>query len=244
LRREAGPICGKRRSGRRAPYVTEALWIANNLHQAGNIQSEDLRGKERGIALLRLPASWTESVPLLKPLEYDWAPVPRIALAAWLIFFSLFLYQLGRGTGIFFLMDNVFVPVHEGGHLLFRFLGTTISVAGGTFLQLFVPLALAIYFVFQRQAQGVAFCMFFFFEQFLPVATYMADARAQELPLLTVGDSEDVIHDWNYLLTKMGLLQHDTQIAVVVRFIGWIGMIGVTLWLLRRGLGNLRTRAQ
>ena len=231
------------RSGRRAPYVTEALWVANNLHQAGNIQSEDLRGKERGIALLRLPASWTESVPLLKPLEYDWAPVPRIALAAWLIFFSLFLYQLGRGTGIFFLMDNVFVPIHEGGHLLFRFLGTTISVAGGTFLQLFVPLALAVYFVFQRQAQGVAFCMFFFFEQFLPVATYMADARAQELPLLTVGDSEDVIHDWNYLFTKMGLLQHDTQIAVVVRFIGWIGMIGVTLWLLRRGLGNLRTRA-
>jgi len=92
-----------------APYVTEGLWVANNLHQAGNIQSEDLRGKEQGIALLRLPASWTESVPLLEPLEYDWAPVPRIALAAWLIFFSLFLYELGRGTGIFFLMDNVFV---------------------------------------------------------------------------------------------------------------------------------------
>jgi hypothetical protein len=30
----------------------------------------------------------------------------------------------------------------------------------------------------------------------------------------------------------------------VVRFVGWIGMIGVTLWLLRRGLGKLRTRAQ
>lgn len=28
----------------------------------------------------------------------------------------------------------------------------------------------------------------------------------------------------------------------VVRLIGWIGMIGVTLWLLRRGLGNLSTR--
>lgn len=27
-----------------------------------------------------------------------------------------------------------------------------------------------------------------------------------------------------------------------VRLIGWIGMIGVTLWLLRRGLGNLSTR--
>jgi len=187
---------------------------------------------------LRLPASWTESMPLLEPLEYDWLPIPRIALAAWLIFFGLFLYQLARGAGFFFLMDNVFVPIHEGGHLLFRFFGTTIAVAGGTFLQLFVPFALAVYFLLQRQAQGVAFCTFFFFEQLLPIATYMADARAQELPLLTVGDGDDVIHDWNYLFTKMGVLEHDTQIAVVVRFIGWIGMIGVTLWLLRRGLRN------
>lgn len=31
-------------------------------------------------------------------------------------------------------------------------------------------------------------------------------------------------------------------VRAIVRFIGWIGMIGVTLWLLRRGLGNLRTR--
>ena len=177
-------------------------------------------------------------MPLLEPLEYDWLLIPRIALTAWLIFFGLFLYQLARGAGFFFLMDNVFVPIHEGGHLLFRFFGTTIAVAGGTFLQLFVPFALAVYFLLQRQAQGVAFCTFFFFEQLLPIATYMADARAQELPLLTVGDGDDVIHDWNYLFTKMGVLEHDTQIAVVVRFIGWIGMIGVTLWLLRRGLRN------
>lgn len=70
-----------------------------------------------------LPASWTESAPFLEPLEYDWAPVPRIALAAWLIFFTLFFYQLVRGTGFFLLMDLVFVPTHEGGHLLFPFFG-------------------------------------------------------------------------------------------------------------------------
>ena len=81
-------------------------------------------------------------------------------------------------------MDGVFVPIHEGGHLLFRFFGEFLNIAGGTLLQLGVPVALAIYFLFQRQAQGVAFCMFFFFEQFLPIATYMADARAQDLPLL------------------------------------------------------------
>ena len=97
------------------------------------------------------------------------------------------------GSGILLLMDGVFVPIHEGGHLLFRLAGEFISVAGGTFLQLFVPFALAAYFFFRRQLQGVAFCLFLFFEQFLPLATYMADARAQDLPLLTVGDAEYVI---------------------------------------------------
>ena len=83
---------------------------------------------------------------------------------------------------------------------------------------------------------GTAFCAFFFFEQCLPVATYMADARAQELPLLTVGDADYVIHDWNYLFGHLGVLDHDIQIAAIVRAIGWIGMLATVAWLLWRGL--------
>lgn len=191
---------------------------------------------------MRLPESWTDRLPFLEALEEPWTPVPRIALVAWLLFFSLFLYDLARGTGLLLLMDGVFVPIHEGGHLLFRFFGQFVMVAGGTFLQLFVPVALATYFLFQRQTQGVAFCMFFFFEQFLPIATYMADARAQDLPLLTVGDAEYVIHDWNYLFSRLGVLDHDIQIAGAVRLIGWLGMIGVMLWLLWRGLNDVKAK--
>ena len=190
---------------------------------------------------MRLLDSGTDE-PLLKPVERTWAPVPRIALIAWLLFFSLFLYQLARGGGILLLMDSVFVPIHEGGHLLFGYFGQVVGIAGGTILQLFVPFALATYFFLEREAQGLAFCMFFFFEQFLPIATYMADARAQEVPLLTIGDAEYVIHDWNYLFTKMGVLDHDTEIASWVRFIGWMGMIGVTPWLIWRGLNDTPTR--
>ncbi|MFZ3214497.1 MAG: hypothetical protein WA192_00375 [Candidatus Acidiferrales bacterium] len=172
-------------------------------------------------------------------LEQDWEPVPRAALVAWIIFYGLFLYQAGRGSGLLLLMDGVFVPIHEGGHLLFRMAGEFIYIAGGTFLQLFVPFALALYFLFRRQSQAVAFCLFFLFEQFLPVATYMADARAQELPLLTVGDSDYVIHDWNYLFGRLGVLPHDTQIAAAVRMIGWLGMIGVVIWLIWRGVNDV-----
>jgi hypothetical protein len=109
-------------------------------------------------------------------------------------------------------------------------------VAGGTFLQLFAPFALATYFVFRRQVLGTAFCAFFFFEQFLPIAVYMADARAQDLPLLTVGDTEDVIHDWFYLFSHAGVLEHDTQIAAAFRSLGWLGMFATIVWFSWRSL--------
>lgn len=184
---------------------------------------------------MRLPESWTERLPFLESLEENWEPVPRVALAGWLVFYGLFLYQAAVGKGFLLMIDLVFVPIHEGGHLLFRWFGEFLSVAGGTFLQLLVPFCLAAYFVFRRQLQGAAFCLFFFFEQFLPIARYMADARAQELPLMSVGDSESVIHDWNYLFGKLGALPHDTQIASIVRWLGWLGMLATVGWLSWRG---------
>ncbi len=187
---------------------------------------------------MNLPESWTERLPFLKPLEDDWRPVHRAVIVIAAAFYALFLYQAARGSGALLMIDVVFVPIHEGGHLLFRFFGEFLAVAGGTILQLAVPLMLAAFFVFQRQVPGTAFCMFFFFEQFLPIAKYMADARAQELPLLTVGDSDDVIHDWAYLFGKFGVLDHDTQIAHAVRVLGWLGMIATLAWFIWRSLGS------
>jgi hypothetical protein len=179
---------------------------------------------------MRLPESWTERLPVLETLEDDWSRVPRYALIGWLLFYTIFLYQAAQGRGFLLMIDVVFVPIHEGGHLLFSYFGQFLHIAGGTLLQLLVPFTLAGYFAFQRQLQGAAFCTFFCFEQLLPIATYMADARAQDLPLLTVGDPEFVIHDWNYLFNALGVLNHDTQIAALVRGIGWLGMIGTAAW--------------
>jgi len=179
---------------------------------------------------MRIPEALRERLPILEKFEEEWTPVPRWAFAAWLAFYALFLYQLKRGAGLLLMMDVVFVPIHEGGHLLFSYFGQFLHVAGGTLLQLFVPAALAIYFAFQRQIQGAAFCLFFVFEQLLPIATYMADARTQELPLLTVGDPEFVIHDWNALFGSLGVLNHDIQIASAVRSLGWLGMLATVAW--------------
>lgn len=193
---------------------------------------------------MEIPEAWTERLSFLEALSEDWEPVPRSALIAASVFYALFLFQETREGGLPMYMDLVFVPIHEGGHLLFRFFGEFLAVAGGTLLQLGVPILLATYFVFHRQVQGAAFCIFFFFEQFLPIATYMADARAQVLPLLTVGDADYVIHDWEYLFGKFGVLDHDIEIAHVVRIIGWLGMVGTVVWMIRRSLQTERVPAK
>ena len=181
---------------------------------------------------MNLPDSLTERLPFLESFEEDWQPVSHIALVAWLAFYLLFLFQAARGRGLLLMMDLVFVPIHEGGHLLFRWSGSEwLYVAGGTILQLFVPFALAAYFAFKRQPPGTAFCAFFFFEQLLPISKYMADARSMELPLLTVGDGGFVIHDWHYLFSRLGLLNYDSRIAQLVRSLGWLGMLAAVLWL-------------
>ena len=45
-----------------------------------------------------------------------------------------------------------------------------------------------------------------------------------------------MIHDWNYLFTQLGVIEHDTQIAQVVRVMGWIGMLGTFGWMVWRSL--------
>ena len=186
------------------------------------------------------PDSWTARLPFLEVLEEGWQPVSRPVFFVALAFYAIFLIQTARGSDLPKWMDLVFIPIHEGGHLLFRFFGETIAVAGGTFLQLAVPLMLASYFILHRQVQGTAFCVFFFFEQFLPISVYMADARAQELPLLTVGDTDYVIHDWNFLFTKFGVIEHDTQIAHAFRVMGWVGMLATVAWMAWRSLQSWR----
>jgi hypothetical protein len=188
---------------------------------------------------MRPPDSGSDDLLPREPRERVWARVTPFVFIVSLLFFGLFLYGLVRDTEMPHLTDIIFMQIHAGGHALFRVFGLTAAVAGGTFLQLFVPFALGFYFIRQRQPLGVALCMFFFFEQFLPIARYMADAQAQQLPWVSIGRYESLIHDWNYLFTQLGVLSYDTVIAGIVRSIGCLGMIGVTFWFLWRAVTDI-----
>ena len=168
-------------------------------------------------------------------LEKEWLPVSRWATGAWVAFYALFIIYAFSQHGGYLFIDSANLVVHEGGHLLFGRFGSTLGIWGGTILQWLVPLLLAAYFFTQRQTAAFVFCMFFFFENWLYTATYMADARAMALPLVTTGDSDYIEHDWNTIFTSLGVLQHDTTIAAVVRLLGWCGMLATVAWLIKRG---------
>ena len=165
-------------------------------------------------------------------LDEPWKPVPLWAMIPWLLFYAWFVFYAWRAHGDPLFIDAANMVTHEAGHPLFGYLGETMHLWGGTILQLLIPAALAASFVRMRELMGTTFCAFMFFENFLGIATYRADARAQELPLVSAegGGDEAIIHDWNAIFGKLGLLPHDTQIAAVVRVLGFLGMIAVTVW--------------
>jgi hypothetical protein len=175
-----------------------------------------------------------DSLVELSGAREEWRPVSKPAILAWLVFYFLFLIYAFSMHGSYLFIDSANLVVHEGGHLLFGWFGSTLGLWGGTILQWLVPLLLAAYFFHERQLQAFVFCMFFFFENWLYTATYMADARAMALPLVTTGDSDYIEHDWNTIFISLGILPYDTRIASVVQFLGWCGMLACVAWLATR----------
>jgi hypothetical protein len=168
---------------------------------------------------------WAWLLPEWRPVSRGWF-VTVTLLCAW-----LFLELLTDDDGYLLGLDGLNLIVHEGGHFLFVWFGDTAELYGGTLLQLIVPVALALAFVRRREMPGFTLATVWFFQNFLNVARYMADARAQELPLVGGGG-----HDWFAILASWRLLQYDTRLAGALRAAGWIGMLATYVWFLWRWL--------
>lgn len=159
----------------------------------------------------------------------DWKPVSKPGGIAWIVFYVLFLLYAALDRTGFLIIDYVNLMIHEGGHFFFSWFGHTITILGGTLGELIVPVLCAAYFWWKRETTAVAFCGFWFFENFLYIGTYMADARTSALPL--VGSDES---DWTILFGQWGLLAKDQQIGSSTRDLGWLGMLAATAWLAYR----------
>jgi len=167
----------------------------------------------------------------------------RLALAAVLTWLAWVAFR--DDFGYVPLLSDIDLAIHEFGHMLFmpfgiQFLGSTMMILGGSLTQVAFPLLFFGYFM-RKQGDGrrrdlfaAMVCLWWSGINLLSVAIYCADSRAGQLMLLdgSTGQESDG-HDWNNLLTRWGLLEHDTAIARWMRAIAWlvcVASIIVAVW--------------
>jgi hypothetical protein len=131
------------------------------------------------------------------------------------------------------IFSGITLAIHELGHVLFGPFGTWLAVAGGSITQLAAPAAAAWLLYRQRDYFGVAVGGAWLSMSLSNLAVYVADARAEALPLYSLGGG-DVVHDWHYLLGSVHLLAYDTAIAGWVRIAAFLllaGSVSLGAWL-------------
>ncbi|QQS32393.1 MAG: hypothetical protein IPM50_12105 [Acidobacteriota bacterium] len=152
---------------------------------------------------------------------------PKLVFAILLsIYFLWIAYDPMQGS----FLDNVDLPIHEFGHLLFNPFGQFMMVAGGSLFQIIFPLVFVGYFIWQRSFYSAAIVMLWVGQSILNVWVYASDAVVMQLVLLGgLTGSEGSFHDWNYMLTELGLLDSTKGVASVIRLIGTLTIIGAAV---------------
>lgn len=117
-------------------------------------------------------------------------------------------------------LDRVDLVAHEAGHMLFSWFGEFLMVIGGTLGQLLVPAGIMVYFYLRRELYSSSVMLFWVGQNLFNISVYVKDAQAMALPLVSIGGGEDTIHDWNYLLSKFGLLRWDQTVGNIAYILG------------------------
>jgi hypothetical protein len=134
----------------------------------------------------------------------------------------------------FSLLDSVDLAIHETGHLVFGPFGEFIGFAGGTIMQLLMPMLFVVHFWRRGDRHAASVGVWWVAQNLGNIATYVADARAQELPLVGGGE-----HDWAYLLGELGWMRRDVQIAHAVLALAVLLVVGSSLYgLVRAGAAS------
>jgi len=124
------------------------------------------------------------------------------------------------------------LPFHEAGHVIFIPFGRFMTILGGTLGQILMPIiCLGTFLVKTRDLFGAAVALWWTAESMMDIAPYINDARALDLMLIGgVTGKETDRHDWNNILTMLGLLEWDHRLGHLTYNIGILLMLSSFLW--------------
>lgn len=117
------------------------------------------------------------------------------------------------------------LPIHELGHLIFGLTRNEFfSYLGGSLIQLLAPIVGMWNFWKQEDFFAIALCFGWLSTNLFSVAAYIHDARSMQIPLVSISGGEP-IHDWNYILSHLGVLSFDHLIAGFVWVLAILSML-------------------
>ena len=180
----------------------------------------------------------TPTVPFTARID-EWAAGKSWAVRLPLLLYFAWVFQHHVKNPFYVsFLGGLNLGVHELGHFLWRPLGDTGMILGGSLTQCLLPVIAMVMFHRQRDYFAIAIAFCWLSTNLFGVATYAADAVTQQLPLVSpVGD--DPMHDWGYLLGRWNKLSKAAaiggtirQTAVVTMLIGFASGAWV-LWRMR-----------
>lgn len=149
-------------------------------------------------------------------------------LAVWTIQFAQTPLSSDAMDSFLHLPDLVF---HEAGHIIFSPFGEFMTALGGSLLQFLVPVITAVAFIRQEDPFSAAICAWWAGQNLVDLAPYIADARSLALVLLGGRTGAEVEgHDWEFILTQLGVTHLDRQVGYTSYALGITVMVAALVY--------------
>ena len=172
------------------------------------------------------PAAPTLLDPLLTDAR-EWCRgrmwIPRAILLLFLVYILIIKFRDPTSWTIFY---GITLGFHEIGHLAFAWAPRFIMVIMGSVFQIAVPIACIVYFARQPDYFGMSVGGFWLSYSLYELSAYVGDARSKDLPLVGFAASEDLEHDWAYILGALHMLPADHFFAFLLRVGGLVAGVG------------------
>ena len=134
-------------------------------------------------------------------------------------------FLLLRDAGRYGFLDNIDLAIHEAGHLVFSVFGEFMMFAGGTLLQLLVPIAFLVYFLRRSDGHAASIMLWWVGQNCWNISVYVKDTSVQALPLVGGGE-----HDWVYLLDRLGWYARDQEVGNAFYSVGVVLYVVAVIW--------------
>lgn len=130
------------------------------------------------------------------------------------------------------IISRVDLVFHEAGHIFLGPFGSFLGTLGGSLFQVMIPCICTFTFLRYSNPFGASVALWWTGQNFIDMAPYMYDARAQQLILLggVTGRDAPGYHDWNNILSRLGLLNFDHTLGRLAHLTGAVLIALALIW--------------